>query len=265
LQLQHVIDGKVTDAPIKVAFNAQARMGGPAPDLMETPTLYVPLTLTKTEGSMANTDSLLFKLQSADGRVLYNDPAGIAENRGHDSLTTVARDPSALSSKATYAGVALPYEDYAKFKGQAVRASFTYYFTAYQASAPIQAVVRPRHRQIIDHVGICEARRNAQNPAYTDLYCFAAADEPPCLGSAVRYTDTGKVVPLKVRCPYPSHFSDIGIMAPGHLVAAYPTPAGNAAVQVILTPYRLRNHFTQTVVVPSTRLEYLTPPSSGGQ
>jgi hypothetical protein len=266
LRLQNVIDGKATDVPIKVGFNDQARMAGSTADLLEMPILYVPLTLTKTEGSIASTDHLQLKLQSMDGHVLYKYPAGIAENRSHSSLSALARGPSPQSSTATYAGVAMT--DYGKFKGQTVRASLTYYFTAYQASAPIQAVVPPMQRLTINHVGVCEARQNTQNPTYTDLYCFAAADQPPCLGGSVRYLNTGVVAPLKVRCVNEAGIWDLGpkgILTPGRLAAAYPTPTGNSAVRITLTPYRMSSHYTQTVAVTPTRLENLTPPDPGGQ
>lgn len=266
LRLEHFVDGKAADTPIRIGFNAQARMRKPAvPDLSGTPTLYVPLILTKKEGSIASTDSVQLQLQSPDGRVLYKNQVGIAENHGASSLTKLALDPSSMSSTATYADIAMSNGNYSKFKGKVVRASLTYYFAAYRASAPIQVLIPPARRQTIDHVGVCESRRNKENPAYTDLYCFPAADQGPCLGGSVRYVDTGKIVSLKVRCPHQAQSSDIGIITPGELIAAYPTPADNATVQITLTPYRLQSHFMQTVMLPPMHLEYLTPPGPGDQ
>ncbi len=264
LQIQRVMHAGAKDAPVRVSFNSQAKIGGPPPaDGEVSSALYIPLNVAVDDGSIANIDGVHLQLKAPNGQVLYDGAAGVAVNRGNKNLIRRVVDATSMSSVSStpmYLGILMPFKDYIRLRSQTVQASFIYDFTAYRASGSIQAVVQPGQRLNIPHVGICKSRRSPENPTYTDMFCFPATDQATCLGGSVRYLNTGEVTPLKVRCHNEFRFwlNSKEIIAPGHLAAAYPTPVGNSAVQMTITPYQMRSHYTQTVVLPPMRLENLT-------
>jgi hypothetical protein len=259
LQLQRLLHEGASDGPVRIRFDAQAPIGGPAAP-NGRPTLYIPLKAEVDEGAVANIDALQLKLESADGQVVYDRTVAIAVTRGDNELRRLF-DATSVSPEPRYFGAMLSRSDYDRFKDQTLRATLTYHFTAYQAGAPIKAVLQPSQRRAIKDVGICETRQNRINPAFTDMFCFPAADQPACFGGSVRHLDTGRVERFNRRCLNAFRYFGVnprGIVTPGRLAAAYPTPPGNVAVEISLTPYKRRSHYTQTVVLPAMRLGNLS-------
>ena len=251
-----------TASAVAVSFDPALGKGHRAAALgaiTDAATVFLPLRFENLPAGSA--------LISDRAEVRLSEAGGASTRAGFGEISV--RQETGGRSLATHLELYVPGDLYQRIQDQPGQLEIDLSLTLFR-TVGVHTIPALNGNARFPELGECMAKMNAAETAVR-IGCVPLEEAPSCFGLRLQHVPSGRTNPPEFRCQgdYVPYFDELFLMPPPSRsvpfrdlsgLAKYPVDGSQLGEsQIVIETYQPVDHFTRTVVIPSTRLQDWTP------